>query len=72
MFLLVLSFGSLQAVDAVCECPESANFECSMQRSACPRRVYALRRFDTEGEINYTNTSWASKLEDSFYDNLTH
>ncbi|EFB40189.1 hypothetical protein pah_c253o053 [Parachlamydia acanthamoebae str. Hall's coccus] len=36
-----------------------------------PCRVYALRRYDSDGEIRYTDTSWAGKREDDFYDSLT-
>jgi hypothetical protein len=74
MSLLVLSTGgSLQGFDEVCESSETTDFNYTPQRATCfPGRVYALRRFDSEGEINYTDTSWPSKLEDSFYDNLTH
>lgn len=67
--LLILMSQFLFADDSECESEFDLQY---IPRTVCyPLRVYALRRFATEGEINYTDISWAGKREDSFYDGLT-
>lgn len=69
LFFVVIS-QSLLAMNNECVYESDLRYE---NRARCyPLRVYALRRFETEGEINYSDISWAGKREDSFYDSLTN
>ncbi|WP_059359763.1 hypothetical protein [Parachlamydia acanthamoebae] len=73
-FFLLITVASLQS-DESNDNDNEINFQCNGEVQVVPRRypcrVYALRRYDSDGEIRYTDTSWAGKREDDFYDSLT-
>ncbi|MBS4167613.1 hypothetical protein [Parachlamydia sp. AcF125] len=70
LLLITASLQSDESNDSKVGCKEEEELQAA---SPCyPARVYALRRYESEGEVRPTDTSWAGKREDDFYDSLTH